>query len=97
MDLLNLFINILDAHTRRPDFRPYLGQVQEVEPVETTRPQTVKRSVFVQKPEPVSGEKFKRQILSNPRNQELLIPPSTETERLTEVQNFPRKKIVQAS
>lgn len=66
MDLLSLFVGILEAHTRSPTYKPYVGEKRTrkegLEPIIEKGP---KKTVYVQKPELASGERFKPNILPN--------------------------------
>lgn len=75
MELVNLFANILDAYTRAPNFKPFLG----LEPGEggsekvSSREKIPKKTIFVRKSEVASGEKFKSSIPANPQDKSLAL------------------------
>lgn len=106
MELVNLFTNILDAHTRAPNFKPFLGIERREEGSERvpSREENPKRTIFVRKPEIASGEKFKSSISANPQDRSLTPQVSEEMGRSLDqipgriegVENFSRGKIRQA-
>lgn len=97
MELLVLFTNILDAYTRSPGFKPYIGTTpkEKTEGV-VLQDKIGKRSVFVRKPEIASGERFKQSIPTNSMDKTLMTQVSEEGGRMEGVENFSRGKIRQA-
>lgn len=97
MELLVLFTNILDAHTRDPGFKPYLGTIPKEKAEGVILQEKIgKRSVFVRKPEIASGERFKQSIPGNSMDKTLTGRDSEQIPRMEDVDTFSRGKIRQA-
>jgi hypothetical protein len=99
MELVSLFMTILDVHTRNTNFKPYLGsrKTSEMDVSESPQERAAKRSVFIRKPEVASGEKFKKVIPPNILDKTLSANIiMNETIAVEGVEEFSRKKIRQA-